>query len=267
MKFVRTIFIIVVSLLLGAVLLKNFIAKAALIGGVKAVTGLSTEVHDLNVGLFTPFVRIKGLRVLNPRGFPDRTMVHVPEFYVTYDLGSFMQGHAHLPLLLLRLEEFNVVRAADGRLNLNSVTALEGARVRGGTGTRQAGRAPEFQIDVLELKVGKVFYKDYTTNPPVVKEFAVNIDERYEHITNPYTLAGLVVSRALIKTSVAQLAHFDVKGLEAGVRETLKQSADLLGTTLTEGTHAAGEVSKGALGTAKDATETTTNTLKKLFGN
>ena len=260
--------LIVASLVVVAfILLKNMIASAAFSGGVKAITGLNTQVRGVQVGLFNTSVGIKGLRVLNPSGFPDRVMVEVPEIFVDYDLGSFLKGKAHLETVRLHLSELNVIKSADGKVNLQSIKALEPAKAREATNPSQPGRAPEFQIDVLELKVGKVVYKDYASSPPMTQEFNVNIDERYEHITNPYVFSGLVVSRALMKTTVGRLANFDVAGLQANVTEALKLSAGQLTSTLMEGTAAAEKLGKGAWGSATDTIKDTTSSLKKLLGN
>ncbi len=265
-KILAIVAIIVVGLLLG----KNLIAKSVLSGGVKLITGLDAKVGSMQVGLLNTAVGIKGLRVLNPPGFSERVMVNVPEVFVDYDLGAFLKGEAHLQTVRLNLAELNVVKAADGKLNLNSVKALESSK-KEEMKKPQAGPAPKFRIDRLELKVGKVVYKDYTATPPLVKEFAVNIDERYEHITNPYTFGALIFSRALMKTTVGQLAHFDVKGLQSTVTEGLKQSAAQFTSTLTEGTDAAQKLGRDALGGASDAAskavKSTTGTLKKLLGN
>ena len=266
MKQLKRILVILAIVIVGLFLGKNLIATSALSGGVKLITGLDTQVGSMHVGLLNTAVGIKGLRVLNPHGFPERVMVEVPEIFVDYDLGSFLKGEAHLQTMRVNLAELHVIKSAEGQLNLNSVKALESGKTGAGK-QPQAGPMPKFLIDVLELKVGKVVYKDYTANPPMVKEFAVNIDERYKHITNPYTFGALVFSRALMKTTVGQLANFDVKGLQATVSEGLKQSAAQLTSTLTEGTDAAQRIGQEALGTASEAVKSTTGTLKKLLGN
>ena len=267
MKRIRSVLIVLVVIIIGVVLLKNMIASAAFSGGVKAITGLNTQVKGVQVGLFNTTVGIKGLRVLNPSEFPDRVMVDVPEIFVDYDLGSFLKGNAHLETLRLHLSELHVIKSADGKVNLQSIKALESAKATESTKPPQPGRAPEFQIDVLELKIGKVVYKDYTVSPPAVKEFAVNIDQRYEHITNPYTFAGLIVTQALMRTTVGQLANFDVAGLQSNVTDALRLSAGQLKSTLTHGSEAVEHLGKDALGTAAGAVKDTTGALKKLLGN
>ncbi len=253
--------------LIGAVLAKDRIAGAVLSGGVKAITGLDTQVGRTRVGLLNTSLGIQGLRISNPAGFRDRVMVDVPEVFVDYRLGAFMKGNVHLEVVRLHLAELDVIKASDGRLNLRSVKALEPDQATGEAQPKEAGTGPQFQIDLLEVRIGKVVYKDYTVSPPLVKEFNVNINERYQRITNPDTFTGLIVSRALMKTTVEQLANFDVKGLQASVTEGLKASAAQLTSTLTGSTEAAEQIGKDALGTAQETVAGATGTLKKLLGN
>ena len=255
--------VVVVCLLLG----KNLIAKLVLSSGIKAMTGLDTRVASVEVGLLKSAVRIRRLEVLNPPGFPEPVMVGLPELYVAYDLGSLLRGKTHLGTVRLSLQEFNVVRKSDGQLNLRSIKVLESTGPQKGTGSVTSKPAPEFQIDVLELQIGKVVFTDATRSPMLVKEFRINIDERYEHIANPYAFAGLVVSRALIKMTVGQLTNFDVAGLQSAVTQTLKESAGRLTGTLSAGAEQAEQGGKEAAGRAKDVVDQTTGTFKKLLGN
>ena len=289
MKWLRRILIGLVIVVVGVVLGKNVIARAAVLGGVKMVTGLNAELSSLHVGIRNPVIAMKGFKVLNPSGYPDPVMLELPELYVVYDLSSFLKSRVHLRHLRLHLAEFVVVKRADGQLNLDRITALQQkpAETRP-AGKQPAGPVPQLQIDVLELNIGKVVYKDYTRTPVLVQEFPVHIKERYEHINNPYTLAGLVVTKALMRTSVARLTNFDLAGLQAGVSDALKSSAALANRMATTGLDAAQEMGKSALGTtaemlrhpgevvgevgntgkqALSAPKDATKAIKKLFGN
>ncbi len=270
MKWLKTVFVVLVVAVCVLVLGRNLVAKAAVSGGIKMIAGLDARIGSMQGGLLKSAVGIKELQVLDPAGFQEPVMVDIPELYVDYDLGSFLRGKVHLETLRLHLKQFNVVKNGQGQLNLHAIKALETGKAQQPPAQKPGGPAPALQIDVLELNIGKVVFKDYTKSPVLVKEFNVNIDERYEHIANPYAFAGLVVSRALIKTTVGQLANFDVMGLQSTVTQALKEGAGKLTGTLTQGAEqaagAATNVVGGATGTAKEVVDQTSGRLKKLFG-
>jgi hypothetical protein len=219
----------------------------------------------MSVGIFNTAIGIKGLRVMNPAGFPDPVMVEVPEIFVDYRLSPFFQGKAYFDTVRLNLGTLTIVKRADGKLNLHEVKALQpGQAEQSAAKEKASGKAPDFYVGLLELKVGKVIYKDYTKGaPPQVKEFNVNIDEKFERVANPYAFAGLIVSRALMKTTVAQLTGFDVKGLQGEVLNALRDSSgalgDIVGGAISEEGKLIGE-------TGKTVDKAATG-LKKLLGN
>ena len=97
-------------------------------------------------------------------------------------------------------------------------------------------------------------------------EFNVNINEKYENITNPYSLVSLIVVKALMNTTIARLTNFDLRGLQGTVSQTLA-SAEKLATeaaakaqeTVKQTTQ---EVQKAAQKT-QEAVQETTDALKK----
>ena len=257
MKKIVTIALIVLVAFMMLAAVKNGIAKMAVSGGVKAITGLDLQMRSMNVGILRTLVGIKELRLFNPRGFKDRVMVDMPEIYVHYDLGAFLRGRVHLEEVKLNLKEFTVVKNEKGELNLDALKSVQKTKETK-TAPEKKTPMPKIQIDVLDLKIGKVIYKDYSGGgPPKVSEFDVNIDERYENITNPYIFGSLIVTRALFKTSVARLANFDIGALQGEVSETLKKSTEMFMKT-------AGST-KEAVGTAKEAAKETFGAFKKLL--
>jgi len=201
---VGVVVVIVVIVILG----KNIIAKSAMSGAINAATGLRAEIGSMKVGVFNSRVDIEGLRLLNPEGFEEELMADIPTLYVDYDMGALLERKVHIEELRVNVREFVIVKNKDGKLNID---ALKGMKAEEGK-VEEKPTAPEkqIQIDSFELKVGKVVYKDYTQSPPKVMEFPVNLDEKYENITDPRKLTYTLVARALLNTAIGKIADIDV---------------------------------------------------------
>jgi uncharacterized protein involved in outer membrane biogenesis len=223
------VFILVVAVVL--VLLRNQIIKAGAGAMIKAISGVDMQIGSLDVGLFKPAVQIKDLKLFNPGAFPEKLMMDLPELYVKYDLPAVMKGTVHLRELKVNLKEFVVVKTAKGDINVNSLKALQPKQ--GG------GKPPKIQIDVMELNIGKVVYKEFrASGEPKVSEFKIDLHERYENITDPNALVGLIVSKALRSTSIA-----GVSGIVKNADKLLKNNAvKLLNTTEQDASKAVGNV-------------------------
>lgn len=262
MKRLTSVLAVVVAVVVVLVVAKNVIAKTIVVGGVKAVTGLTLSIDHLDVGLLSSAVGVKGLKLHNPAGFPEPVMIDLPELYVNYDPAALLAGKVHLEEVRVNLREFVVIRNQQGAVNLDALKPVQQTKAAKGESAKaeppKPQKASKIQIDVLELNVGKVVYKDYTGGgEPKVQEFSVNIHERYEGINNPYALGSLIVSRALMHTAVAKLANVDLAGMQALAESQLGQAAAVVGD--------AARAAQRLQGQAADTARSTAGALKKLL--
>lgn len=227
----------ILNLILGVVVVaavvffaKNAIAKVLIETGVETVTGMPLKMKGIDVNVAGQFVRIDDMKIFNPSGFPKETMVHVPEIYVAYDLASLLKGKVHLPELRFAMEEFSVVRNEKGELNLDRLRAL--GEQPGASKTTEPAKPPvkaDIQIDSFTLKVGRVFFKDYSAGSPSIKTFEINLAETFKDITDPNALVRLIVSKALMSTTIAAITGFDLGALQSNVTGLVGSSAKLAG--------------------------------------
>lgn len=274
MKKLLIIAVVVVAAIFVLMFAKDTIIKASVEKGAEIVTGLKLNIGGLNVGILKPIVHIRNIKLMNPANFPDRMMMDMPEIYVNYDLPAIIGGKIHLPEVRLALKEFVVVKNANGELNLDALRTVQAQKEGKAPSQKAPGKAPDIKIDVLKLSIGKVIYKDYSKGPtPVVKEFNINLNESYTNVDDPYKLASLIVVKALMNTSIAGLANFDLRGLQGTVGPTLatakKMALSLMDTaTSAETKEAAAKVAKTAADTAKTAGKTVekaADSVKDLF--
>ena len=216
------VLVILIALFFG----KNVVIKTSVTAGVRAMTGLKLSIRSMDFGIFKTLIGINELQLYNPSGFVDKLMIDCPEIYVDYDLGAFMKGRTHLEEVRLNLKEFIVVKNEAGELNLDSLKVVKEEEVID-KDKKEKSKTRELQIDILELRIDKVVYKDYSKGtPPKVKEYNVNIDDRFENITDPKTFGRLIIVKALKNTTIARLANFDIEKLQRGISGTVRKTAE-----------------------------------------
>lgn len=244
----KKIVILLLALVVVLFVAKDFVIKAAVSKGVELVTGCKLNIGGLKIGILKPVVDIRDLRLLNPSNFTDRTMVDVPEIYVNYDLQSIMKGVVHLPELRLALKEFVVVRNARGELNLDALKTVQANKEGKKPEEKPGAKMPQIKIDSMTLKIGTVIFKDYSKGgQPEVKEFKINLSESYTNVDNPYTLANLIVVKALANTSIASLTGFDLNNLKGSVTDVLSGAT----REVTSVVDTAKDLGKGAVDSVK----------------
>ncbi|MFH1776446.1 MAG: AsmA family protein [Candidatus Omnitrophota bacterium] len=252
--------VVLVSILAAAIgFTKNIIAKTAITQGVKVITGLKLDINRMNVGVINSLIDITDVKLFNPPEFKDALMIDMPEIYVEYDLGAFLNKKVHLKEVRLNLKEFMVVKNEQGQLNIDSLRAVQTAKAKKAAPKKEVKKEkPQIQIDVLLLKVGKVVYKDYARGAPKVMEFNVNIDQRYENITDPEVLGQLIIAKALMNTTIANLTNYDLGVLTVGLTDTLKDTGKGITDTAVNVLSGAGDIGGEVAETAKE-------TLKKIL--
>ena len=231
---------------------KNIIAKTILSAGIKALTGLELQTKSMNIGVLKTLIDIQDLKILNPQGFPEKVMVSIPNIFIDYDLGALIKRKVHLNQLKLNLKELIVIQNEKGQLNLDSLKVARTKKEKKPTDKVEKEKMMDIQIDKLRLKIGKVIYRDYSKAPhPAIREFDVDIDERYENITDPRAFLSLIVVKALTKTTIANLAHFDLFPLKKEVTEIFDKTTGVSG--------------RGIEKTAEEAVEKVAEELKKIL--
>lgn len=262
MKKIALVLAAAVGVLVVLGFVKNAVASSAVQGVCRAVTGLELKIGSLNLGLISGKLDVKNLKLNNPKGFADRTMVDMPELYVDLDTGSLVGGKgAHLRQLRLYLKELVIVKSADGKLNLDAL------KPKGEQKAKEPGKkseAPAIRIDQLKLKVDRVVYKDYSKGgQPSVQTFDINLNESYDNISNINVIVPLLVSRAVLNTAVSSLVKLDMKQMMSNFDLS---AVDLKGVGLEKLSGLATNLGKTADGALGEAAGTATAGLKSVFG-
>jgi len=226
MKKILKIFVLIFVILAAClVLFKNVVARIAVSSTVKTLTGLKLSIKDMNINIRNTFIEIDGMKLYNPEGFTDRLMVDMPQIYIDYDLPAILKGNVHLEEVRINLRELMVVKNKNGELNLDSLKVVkESKKEKESQAVKEASKKTNFKIDVLELKIGRVIYKDYSKDKePEVKEYKVNIDEKYKNITDIQALGRLIIIRALMNTNLEKLGNIPLNAFKktiGGVSKT-----------------------------------------------
>lgn len=263
MKKITILILVIIGLILFLSFVKDIIIRISVENAVELITGLKLNIGSFNVGIVKTSVDIKDIKLFNPKGFNDRIMLDMPQAYVDYDLPQALKGNVHLEEMRIDLKEFVVVKNEQGQLNIDSLKEVKEQK-EGKKPQEKEKKAPKIQIDKLQLKIGKVIYKDYSQGSPAkIEEFNINIDERYTNITNPNALVSLIVVRALVNTTISRLTDFDLDGLQGTVSDVFGRAQ----TKALEATTKAEEVLKETSEKVQKAAEGLTKALGFPFGS
>jgi len=267
MKLLKTFLLLILVLVLVFAVGKNLIAKLAIENGVKVATGLPLAIRNFNMSFTKTMVDVRGIVLGNPRGFNDKVFVDLPQIYFDFDLPALFKGKIHIEAIKVHLKELQIIKAQGGKLNVDVFKPAPTAAAPKAKPAPAKGKSLPIEMDLFELKVGKVIYKDYTVGTlggaPLVKEFNINLDEQFKDVKSVDALVKIITVKALEKTTIGQLINLDIGSLASSVSGTLATSTKVVATQLGD---AAQETLQQASQQAADSMAQTQANLKNLAG-
>jgi hypothetical protein len=162
----------------------------------------------LSVDMFGGVVSLQHFRFYNPPGFKDRVMLDIPELYASYDPKSLSTKSKHLYDARVDIAGIVIVRDRHGAFNFKSFTEAKPAKK-----VKKKTRGVPVAVDRLELKIGKIYYKDYTTpDKPVTIVFKVDMSKVYQG-KKPDELPKAITADLIKNISIERLDNISVADL------------------------------------------------------
>lgn len=259
------IILIIITIAASSAVVKNMAAKAAAEKITRRITGLRLIIDDFDMSILKTSIVMKELLLLNPKGFSEKIMFDIAEAYIDYDFPGLLKKKLYFKKLRLNVTEFSIIRNADGELNLAALNLAKAKEKEGVAPAAEDEKPPKVKIDLLELKIGKVIYKDYTQGAkPFIVETNLNIDEKFKNITDAYSIMNILVVEAVKKAALEQYLSITLEGLIKPVAKTLQATQQLGSGTVTVIKEAGKQVSEAVKKAAEGLSGTMQTTAEKI---
>jgi hypothetical protein len=151
--------LLAVVLAIGAVLLKDEIARNLTEERIRRETGFEAKIGKLEFSLFSPRVTLENVVMYNPADFGGSVFLNVPDLYFEYDRKQLALGKVHLKFLRLTMTEFHIVENQQGRTNLIDVLHKVAPELLG-TPSASSDRYRFAGIGTLNLSLDHVRYSN-----------------------------------------------------------------------------------------------------------
>ena len=202
MKKIFIILGIIVIFLVTISLFKNLIIKSVVMNVATSITGAPVHMDGFSMSFLNSSVHITGFKMYNPAGFPEGMLVNCPKINVTFDRASLFNHKPHFLRIEVELKEMVLVKNKEGKLNVDSLKIV-----------KQSKSSPPtpMQIDLLDLSIGKIVYKDYTIGTePAVRVYDVNRHQSYKSVPTAEQLALLVLSEPMKAAAIKNAEIYGV---------------------------------------------------------
>ena len=101
-KVVKIVVVVaVVFFVLTAV--KNTLIQSVLASSISKAANVPVHIGGTDVKFLQSSIRLTDVRLANPRSFPERKMLDMPELAIRLDVGALTKGQAHFPEVRLNV--------------------------------------------------------------------------------------------------------------------------------------------------------------------
>lgn len=212
---VAALFIVIFIYLIA--LSKNLFIKSLVTQAATQITGADVRIKGLSFDILGSDIRIIGLKMYNPKGFPREILLDIPKVEVEYDLSALLKKRLHLTSAEINLKELVVVKDKEGKLNINSLKFMLKKAEKEAPVKQETQKNVPMHIDVLKLNIGRVIHKDFSIGEkPQVVVYDINIDKTYKNITNATQLITLMLTASLESTAIKGAQVYGIEAM-AGI--------------------------------------------------
>jgi uncharacterized protein involved in outer membrane biogenesis len=186
-KWLFILLFVAIALIVGLLLSKDAIAKAAAEQQIRAQTGMDVKIGRFSIGLLSPVVTIENFKLYNTPEFGGTPFLDIPELHLEYDRVAFARRQLRITLLRLNLAELTLVRNDRGKTNIASFAAAPPRAAKTTNMVQFVG------VDVMNLSVGKAHFIDLN-NPGKNREFKANLQNQvFRNVKTTGDLYGVLI--------------------------------------------------------------------------
>ena len=156
---------------------------------------LQVKTQEIYISLFRPRLTFEGFYILNPAGFGDQWLANAADVIVDYELADLFRWKFRINKMKLDILEINIVKNAEGEINLNSIEEPKELK----------SKSPDLFIAALDLSIRRVTYQDLAAGVPV-KVYDLNLKGlEFQSIENLSGLSRLIAVKVLERIGLGQL--------------------------------------------------------------
>ena len=169
--FAVSLFILVVAVL---IVVGRLSIKGSITRNVSKVFGLPAEIGSFESGYL---LKLKDLKIKNPQGFKDDTMLDISDMTIDKNLG----------LLEINVRELLVEKSPTGRVNVDYLKPDTSA-------------FGDLKVKKFNMHLKKVTFKDDKAGK--VSAYDVDINKQYSNLPNPGSATTIIVSEGIGNTDL-----------------------------------------------------------------
>lgn len=181
---------------------------------IESSLGINVTIEELEFSPLLAHIGAKGVTVHNPAGFTEKELAYISEIHLTLDpLEVIIRKKPNIYLFTLKLKRLNIIKNADGRVNIKELLPIRG--------NAEEDKTP-FYFDVLVLSVDEVTYTEHRQRGAKAHRYPVRINNAsFVNLQDEQAVTKLIVYKALENTDIGRLVNLTIVPVFSSLNETV----------------------------------------------
>jgi hypothetical protein len=212
---------------------KNLFVKKLLIEKSENLLGLKIEIADLDVSPFATHLRIEGLKISNPEGFPEKEMAYIPSLIMVCDPIKYMrEKKMHYYLIDLNVDYVNIIKNKDGLVNLKEIKPFKNREEK--PKEKDKNKPGNYYVEIFRLNLGDIYYIQHTPEGAVkTKKYPLQIKNAlFSNIDNPRDILDLIVIKIFSNTEIGKIINMNMVPIISDVSNVVELTGKTMQATI-----------------------------------
>jgi len=197
---IKKVIVIIVILSVVIFFFQNQAVKLAVNLAVMSKTNARIKISKVDSKLQKGYIRFSGVTLLNPKGFKEPRLAEINSLLLKVDLLSLIKQEIRVEKLFIDVNRIYIVKQKGKRTNFVSVRKPHPIRRYEETRVKKTHK---ILIQDLKIKILDVFYKDFSSNPPVMRRLHLGLRQEYSNITDFRKLFDALLTQDILKVVIS----------------------------------------------------------------
>ncbi len=178
--------------------------------------GINVTIEQIYFSPLLAHIEARGITVHNAPGFKEKELAYIDFLRLNFDpLEMLIERKPHVNLFVVEIKRLNVVRNAQGKINIKEIVPDKEDQVISETQT-------PFYFDVAIISIKDVNFIDYKSGHKKEYHYPIHImHATFMNLKNGSEVVNRVVFEALKHTEIGKLVHVTFVPIASQVSDTM----------------------------------------------
>ena len=211
---------------------KNYEIKKLITDSIAQNTPFKVKIDKVSSNLLRGRITAQGITIFNPPEFKDKIFLYASQIGLDISLRHLLRGKITFDKISVFLDYINIEKNKNGVVNLNLFArkkkeTTQKSRPQKVKKHKTKKENRHLLIKVLEFKLNKFTYRNYTHTPPFIIEFKAKINQQFKNVSDIGDAWSIILVRS-VWNNILSLPQLNLEEVKPKVEKYIEKKAKVI---------------------------------------